>query len=105
MTEETNVTLSAQDLAEQYAERVTTLEDLPEANAWVAEQVKDLPEDLANEASKIAFELLVMKGVIPATQAEDTVEAPVSASEETSTEEVATQPTEENDAEKSSDEA
>lgn len=76
----------AQTLAEQYVERVNSVEDIADANAWVQQEAKDLDESVVVEAGEIAARMLVEKGVVPVSTPEEAVEAPVEAYGEVSAE-------------------
>jgi len=72
----------AQTLAEQYVERVNSVEDIEAANTWVKEESKDLDESVVVEAGELAAKMLIEKGVVPMSTPEEATQAPVEPSDD-----------------------
>ena len=93
----TDQQLTAQQLADAYVERVNDVNDIPAASAWAREEFGEIDPQVAEEAAKLVHKALIEKGVVPVASAdrveadqEQAAEAPVEASDASSTEEAET---------------
>lgn len=99
----TDQQLTAQQLADAYVERVTDVNDIPEASAWAREEFGEIDPQVAEDAAKLVHKALISKGIIPESSAvrvesrqEQAVDGPVEPSDAVSTEGEVTPTPEEN---------